>query len=137
VNGMAIKKVAVDKEFNCFKNTYVGEKKFDIKTIADEDTYPMLAPLHLLKINDEKRYEKCTLSKADMGKLVDIKNGAQEKAFELHSDDNALYLRVKCSDNKRGHRYVDIKVSDVIYQIAQAASPEEWKGVRNQLYKMG
>lgn len=46
VNGMAIKKAAVDKEFNCFKNTYLGEKKFDIKTVADEDTYPMLAPLH-------------------------------------------------------------------------------------------
>lgn len=42
VNGMAIKKAAVDKEFNCFKNTYLGEKKFDIKTVADEDTYPML-----------------------------------------------------------------------------------------------
>lgn len=57
VNGMAIKKAAVDKEFNCFKNTYLGEKKFDIKTVADEDTYPMLAPLHMLRINDEKKYE--------------------------------------------------------------------------------
>ena len=35
-----------------------------------------------------------------MGKLVDIKNGEQEKAFELHSDEEALYLSVKCSDNR-------------------------------------
>ena len=47
VNEMTIKKNAVDKEFNCFKNTYIGEKKFDIKTVSDEDTYPLFAPLHL------------------------------------------------------------------------------------------
>ena len=40
VNEMSIKKAAVDKEFNCFKNTYLAEKKFDIKTVMDEDTYP-------------------------------------------------------------------------------------------------
>lgn len=72
-----------------------------------------------------------------MGKLVDIKNGEQEKAFELHSDDEALYLSVKCSDKKKGHRFVDIKVSDAIYQIAKAASSEEWLGVCTQLQTMG
>ena len=30
VNGMTIRKEAVEKEFNCFKNTYIREKKFDI-----------------------------------------------------------------------------------------------------------
>lgn len=72
-----------------------------------------------------------------MGKLVDIKNGEKEKAFELHSHDDALYLSVKCSNNKKGHRYVDIKVSDVIYQIAMATNKEEWIGMCNQLYTMG
>ena len=71
-----------------------------------------------------------------MGKLVDIKNGDQEKAFELHSDEEALYLSVKCSDNRKGHHYVDIKVSDVIYQIAKAAGTGEWKGVCAQLMAM-
>lgn len=71
-----------------------------------------------------------------MGKLIDIKNGAQEKAFELHSDEDALYLSVKCSDNRKGHRYVDIKVSDAIYQIAKAAGAAEWKNVCNQLMEM-
>lgn len=72
-----------------------------------------------------------------MGKLVDIKNGEQEKAFELHSTDKALYLSVKCSNSKKGYRYVDIKVSDVLYQIAKAAAPEEWMGVCSQLHTMG
>ncbi len=66
VNGMTIKKAAVDKEFNCFKNTYVGEKKIDIRTVMDEDTYPLLAPLHLLRVNDDKQIEKCFFSRSDM-----------------------------------------------------------------------
>ncbi len=66
VNGMTIKKAAVDKEFNCFKNTYIGEKKIDIRTVMDEDTYPLLAPLHLLRVNDDKQIEKCFFSRSDM-----------------------------------------------------------------------
>ena len=66
VNGVNVKRVAVEKEFNCFKNTYIGDKKFDRKTIVDEDTYPFLAPLHLLRLNEDKRFEKVPITKAEM-----------------------------------------------------------------------
>ena len=66
VNGMSIKKAAVDKEFNCFKNTYLAEKKFDIKTVMDEDTYPFFGALHLLRENEDKKFEKAYLTKAEM-----------------------------------------------------------------------
>ena len=66
VNGMVIKKTAVDKEFNCFKNTYINEGKFNTKTVMDEDTHSLLAPLHLLKVNEDKRIEKCFLNKNEM-----------------------------------------------------------------------
>lgn len=67
-----------------------------------------------------------------MEKLVDIKNGEQEKAFELHGDDKVLYLRVKCSSSKKGHRYVNIKVSDVLYQVGRAIAPDEWRQLLDQ-----
>ena len=66
VNEMTIKKTAVDKEFNCFKNTYLADKKFDIKTAMDEDTYPLFGPLHLLRINEDKKFEKTYLTKSEM-----------------------------------------------------------------------
>lgn len=66
VNEMSIKKAAVDKEFNCFKNTYIGEKKFDIRTAMDEDTYPLFGPMHLLRVNEDKKFEKTYLTKAEM-----------------------------------------------------------------------
>ena len=54
VNGMKVKKDAVNKEFNCVKNTYVGEKKTDKKNIMDEDTYPFFAPLHMLRYDGKQ-----------------------------------------------------------------------------------
>ena len=66
VNEMSIKKNAVEKEFNCFKNTYLAEKKFDVKTVMDEDTYPFFGPLHLLKVNENKKFEKAYLTKSEM-----------------------------------------------------------------------
>lgn len=47
-NGEKYAKVAVKKEFDCFKNTYVNDKDFDILKIIDEDTVPLLAPLKLI-----------------------------------------------------------------------------------------
>ena len=66
VNEMSIKKAAVDKEFNCFKNTYLAEKKIDVETVMDEDTYPFFGPLHLIRINEERKFEKSYLTKDEM-----------------------------------------------------------------------
>ena len=55
---MKIKKDAVEKEFLCVKNTYVSDDKFDKNRIMDEDTYPFLAPLKLIKVKDKNTYEK-------------------------------------------------------------------------------
>ena len=62
VNEMKIKKAAVDKEFLCLKNTYIGDNKFDKNRIMDEDTNPFLAPLRILQYKDKNTYEKRILS---------------------------------------------------------------------------
>lgn len=48
----------VEKEFDCFKNTYVSEKVFDVHKIMEEDTVPFFAPLRLLKYNGSGSFEK-------------------------------------------------------------------------------
>ena len=48
-NGGKYAKTAVEKEFDCFKNTYVSDKVFDISKIIDEDTIPFFAPLKLIQ----------------------------------------------------------------------------------------
>lgn len=54
VNGMNVKRDAVTKEFNCVKNTYVGEKTTDKKNIMDEDAYPFFGPLYILKYHGKQ-----------------------------------------------------------------------------------
>lgn len=40
-----------------------------------------------------------------MGKITEIKNCNQDRIFDLIREPDALYLSVKCSDNK-GHRTI-------------------------------
>ena len=62
-----------------------------------------------------------------MPKIVDIKNGEEKKVFELWRNEEAIYLKVKCSNSQKGHRMLDIKVSDVMYQIIQEIGLADWR----------
>jgi hypothetical protein len=119
VNGMTIRKAAVDKEFNCFKNTYLGEKKFDIKTAMDEDTYPMLAPLHLLKINDEKMLEKCSLTKSDIPLVILVYSIAMDNRDESSSGNQISIDKLMEEKNQVG-KYYSIKYSKLIDMLLEA-----------------
>mgnify|MGYP005915339367 FL=1 len=56
-NGGKYAKAAVEKEFDCFKNTYVSDKAFDINKIIDEDTIPFFAPLKLIQYEGDGLFE--------------------------------------------------------------------------------
>lgn len=56
-NGGKYTKAAVEKEFDCFKNTYVSDKAFDINKIIDEDTIPFFAPLKLIQYEGDGHFE--------------------------------------------------------------------------------
>lgn len=56
-NGGKYTKAAVEKEFDCFKNTYVSDKAFDINKIIDEDTIPFFAPLKLIQYAGDGHFE--------------------------------------------------------------------------------
>lgn len=46
--GVDYNKKAIEREFDCFKNTYVSEKEFDLKKILEEDNAPFFSKLKLL-----------------------------------------------------------------------------------------
>lgn len=52
-----------------------------------------------------------------MSKIAEIKNGDQARTFDLLREPDALYLNVKCSDNKGHSKILKIKVTDVLYQV--------------------
>lgn len=65
-NGASYAKAAVEKEFDCFKNTYTSDKAFDIEKIIDEDTIPFFAPLKLIQYVGEGRFEMRRTSAKDI-----------------------------------------------------------------------
>ena len=52
-----------------------------------------------------------------MGKIAEIINADQKRTFDLIREPDALYLSVKCSDNENHSKVLNIKLSDVLYQV--------------------
>lgn len=123
VNGMNIKKSAVDKEFNCFKNTYLSDKKFDIRTAVDEDTSPLLAPLHLLRLNDNKEYEKNYLTKSDMPIPVLIYSIAMDNQNESLNG-GQISIDKLMEQKKQVGRYYNIRYSNLIEMLVEAENKQ-------------
>ena len=69
-NGEKYARPAVEKEFDCFKNTYVSEKSFDIDKIIEEDTIPFFAPLRLITFIGNGTFEMVKKSSKDIEPLI-------------------------------------------------------------------
>ena len=65
-NGGKYARSAMEKEFDCFKNTYVSDKAFDLNRILDEDTMPFFAPLKLLEYSGNGHFEKRRIDPKDV-----------------------------------------------------------------------
>lgn len=110
VNGMNIKKGAVEKEFYCLKKTYIRDGKLDKDISMDEDTLPFLAPLQILQFKDKNTIEKRQLTGKDipleilvysiaMDNLEESKNGMQVNIDKLMEEKEQIgkYFTMKYS----------------------------------------
>lgn len=121
VNGVNVKRAAIEKEFNCFKNTYIGDCKFDRKTIVDEDTYPFLAPLHLLKINDEKKLEKVPVTKAEMPLEILLYSIAYDNGDETNGwEQMQISIDQLMEEKLQIGKYYNMRYSKLIEMLMEA-----------------
>lgn len=119
VNGMTIKKDAVDKEFNCFRSTYVGDVNFDIKSVMDEDTYPFFAPLGILVVDENKRIVKRVLSKKDIPLEILIYAIAHDNKEESKTSGQVNIDRLMEEKGQIG-KYFNIRYSKLIEILLEA-----------------
>ncbi len=119
VNEMSIKKAAVDKEFNCFKNTYLADKKFDIKTVMDEDTYPFFGSLHLLRVNEDKKFEKTYLTKSEMPLQILIYAIAKDNPEES-SHRGQISIDKIMEEKRQVGRYFPMRYTKLIDMLLEA-----------------
>ena len=131
VNGMTIKKATVEKEFNCFKNTYLNEKNFDVKSAIDEDTYSLLSPLCLLRVNKEKKFEKNDTVGSNIPLLILIYAIATDNIKESETESQVSIDKLMEEKNQVG-KYFLIKYSKLIEMLLEAENKQLLK-INNNL----
>lgn len=119
VNGMSIKKDAVEKEFNCLKNTYIGDSKFDKNSIMDEDTYPFLAPLKILRMKDKNTIEKRQLAGKEIPLEILIYAIAMDN-LEDSRNGNQVNIDKLMEEKKQIGKYFSMKYSKLLELLMEA-----------------
>lgn len=112
-SGGTNKKTAVEKEFDCFKNTYVTEKRFDLEKIIEEDTIPFFSPLGLIKYSGKGVFEMPIMSARDIPEdiaLYCILKDNQEYLRDKHQVDIDVLLDGK----KQIGRYMSLSYSSLL-----------------------
>lgn len=119
VNGMKVKKTAAEKEFNCFKNTYLSEKKISIKTAMDEDAYPLLAPLNLINSSGDKKYEKAILTNRSIPLLILVYAIAMDNEEDSRNR-SQISVDKLMEEKQQVGKYFCIKYSKLIEMLLEA-----------------
>ncbi len=57
---------AIEKEFDCFKNTYVVDQPLSLSQIINENTMPFFAPLRILEYDDRGRLTRRFVQSRDI-----------------------------------------------------------------------
>ncbi len=119
INGMKIKKEAVEKEFNCVKQTYIKDKEFDLKTILDEDAYPLLGPLKALTFDKEKGLIKRHLTSKEIPVELLIFSIAMDNQAESKNE-KQLGIDLLMEENNQVGKYFNIRYSDLLDMLLEA-----------------
>jgi len=119
VNGMKIKRDAVEKEFNCLRSTYVGDASFDIKNIMDEDTYPFFGPLGMLVVDDDKRVRKVSMSSKNIPLEVLIYFIAKDNPEESQNK-SQIQIDKLLEEKMQVGKYLNIRYSRLIEMLLEA-----------------
>lgn len=123
VHEMKVRKEAVEKEFNCFKNTYVGEKKLKLGDIINDDIRPFFAPLHILKYNEDKKLEKVKLSKKDIPLDILIYSIALDN-IEESTNHKQVEIDKIMEEKMQIGRYYNIKYYDLLEMLLEAENKQ-------------
>lgn len=119
VNEMKIKKDAVEKEFLCLKNTYIGDNKFDKKRIMDEDTYPFFASLRILQSKGKNTFEKRTLPGKEIPVEILIYAIAMDN-FDDSRNRNQVNIDRLMEDKCQVGKYFNMKYSNLLDLLIEA-----------------
>ncbi len=119
INGMTVKQNAVEKEYNCLKNTYISDKSFDLQTIMDEDTYPFLGPLRILQ-QEGKAIKKRHMSKKDVSPELLVYSIIMDNVEEQAVSGKQVSIELLMEEKKQVGKYYCLSYSKMIEILLEA-----------------
>lgn len=128
-NGESYKKNTVEKEFDCFKNTYVSEQEFSIIKILDENTVPFFAPLALLKSKGSGVFEKRKTAAKDIPVYIFLACIIKDNEEHLKSN-RQINIEHLLSDPNQVCRYMMLNYSSLI-ELLQRLENERYLRLTN------
>ncbi len=128
-NGGKYAKSAIEKEFDCFKNTYVSDKTFDLDKILDEDTIPFFAPLRLLEYVGGGHFEKRRISAKDIP--IHVFFYCILKDNETHLQANTqISIDTLFEEMNQVGRYMNLSYSTLL-ELLQQIENHKWVSIVN------
>ena len=85
----------------------------------DEDSYPLLSPLRLFRINEEKKLEKCYLTKADMPLSIFVYAIAMDNLLESQSG-GQVGIDKLLEEKKQVGKYFPMRYSKMMDMLLEA-----------------
>ncbi len=129
-NGENYVKKAVEKEFDCFKNTYVSEKVFDISKIIDEDAFPLFAPLKLIKYGENGNFYFKKSQTKDIPLLILLYCIISDNAEHLKSNTQIGLEQILEGENQVG-KYMCLSYATLLELLQQLENAKKISLVNN------
>ena len=128
--GTAYSKKTVEKEFDCFKNTYVSDQTFSINKIIEENTVPFFASLKLLEYRGNGLFER----RKPLAKEIPLKI-----FLACILMDNAEYLRTNkqisiehlLENTNQVCKYMNLSYSTLLELLQQLENEHDLRLVNN------
>lgn len=129
-NGESYAKNAIEKEFDCFKNTYVSEKRFDINKIMVEDTIPFFSNLKLINYIGKGEFRFNKTSSNDIPLPILLYCILSDNKEHLKNNKQLSIDTIMENENQVG-RYMCISYSTLLDLLQQLENTKKLQLVNN------
>ena len=117
-NGENYVKTAIEKEFDCFKNTYTSDKSFDFEKILNEDTIPFFAPLKIIQHIGNGHFEMKKRSAKDIPLSV-ILYCILSDNFEHLAESTQISIDTLLESNCQIGKYMNLSYTTLLEALQQ------------------
>ncbi len=128
--GYSYAKKAVEKEFDCFKNTYVTEQAFSIHKIIEEDTIPFFAPLQLLEYKGAGHFERRRIHPKDIPTDIFYACILKDNESRL-SENRQISIEHLLESSCQVGRYMNLSYSSLISLLEQLENERYLRLINN------